>query len=202
MSEHGEVSFSDGGGRLFFGTAPRPGPEPAEAPLERAAVRLDVWNWKDPYLQPMQLVQMDDERERSHLAVALRGRDGVVQLGAPDMPDVARTRDGDSDFLLGSTDVPYRQERSWDGRYRDAYAVDVRTGGRRLLAERVRGGRGVSLSPGGDYAYWWDDGDRDWKAAPADGSAGAVSLTAGIPQAFHDELDDHPQGPPPYAAPQ
>ena len=202
VSEHGDVSFSDSGGRLFFGTAPRPEPEPAEAPLERDEVRLDVWNWKDPYLQPMQLVQLDDERERSYLAVAVRGRDGVVQLGAPDLPDMARTRDGGSDFLLGSTDVPYRQELSWDGRYRDAYAVDAATGGRRQIAGRVRGGRGVSLSPGGGYAYWWDDGDRDWKAAPVDGSGGAVSLTAGIPRAFHDELNDRPQGPSPYGGAQ
>ncbi len=202
ISEHGEVSFSDGGGRLFFGTAPRPAPEPDEAPLERDEVRLDVWNWQDPYLQPMQLVQLDDERERSYLAVALRGRDGVVQLGGPDMPDVARTRDGGSDFLLGTTDMPYRQELSWDGRYRDAYAVDAGTGERRKLAERVRGGRGVSLSPGGAYAYWWDDGDRDWKAGPVDGSAAAVSLTGGIPQAFHDELNDRPQGPSPYGGAQ
>ena len=202
ISEHGDVSFSDDGGRLFFGTAPRPAPEPDEAPLERDEVRLDVWNWQDPYLQPMQLVQLDGERERSYLAVALRGRDGVVQLGAPDMPDVARTRDGGSDFLLGTTDVPYRQELSWDGTYRDAYAVDAGTGERRKLAERVRGGRGVGLSPGGAYAYWWDDGDRDWKAAPVDGSAGAVSLTGGIPQAFHDELNDRPQGPSPYGGAQ
>ena len=202
VSEHGDVSFSDGGGRLFFGTAPRPEPEPDESRLERDEVRLDVWNWKDPYLQPMQLVQLDDERERSYLAIAVRGGDGVVQLGSPDMPDVARTRDGGSDFLLGTTDVPYRQELSWDARYRDAYAVDVRTGERRQLADRVRGGRGVSLSPGGAYAYWWDDGDRDWKAAPVDGSAGAVSLTAGIPQAFHDELNDRPQGPSPYGGAQ
>ena len=202
ISEHGEVSFSDDGGRLFFGTAPRPAPEPDEAPLERDEVRLDVWNWKDPYLQPMQLVQLDDERDRSYLAVALRGRDGVVQLGSPDMPDVARTRDGGSDHLLGTTDVPYRQELSWDGRYRDAYAVDAGTGERRKLAERVRGGRGVGLSPGGAYAYWWDDGDRDWKAAPVAGSAGSVSLTGGIPQAFHDELNDRPQGPSPYGGAQ
>ena len=66
----------------------------------------------------------------------------------------------------------------------------------------MRGGRGVSLSPGGAYAYWWDDGDRDWKAAAVDGSAGAVSLTAGIPQAFHDELNDRPQGPSPYGGAQ
>ena len=202
VSEHGQVSFSDDAGRLFFGTAPRPEPEPDEAPLERDEVRLDVWNWKDPYLQPMQLVRLDDERERSYLAVALRGDDGVVQLGAPDVPDVARTRDGGSDFLLGTTDVRYRQELSWDGTYRDAYAVDARTGERRKVAERVRGGRGVGLSPGGAYAYWWDDGDRDWKAAPIDGSAGAVSLTAGIPQAFHDELNDRPQGPSPYGGAQ
>ena len=201
VSEHGEVSFSDDGGRLFFGTAPRPEPEPAEAPLERDEVRLDVWNWKDPYLQPMQLVQLDDERERSYLAVVLPDG-GAVQLGSPDLPDTARTEDGGSDFVLGSTDVPYRRELSWDARYRDAWAVDVRTGERRRLAARVRGGRGPSLSPGGAYAYWWDDGDRDWKAAPVDGSAGAVSLTAGIPRAFHDELNDRPQGPAPYAAAQ
>ena len=114
------------------------------------------------------------------------------------MPDVARTRDGGSGFLLGTTDVPYRQELSWDGTYRDAYAVDPRTGERRKVAERVRGGRGVGLSPGGVYAYWWDDGDRDWKAAPMDGSSVAASLTADIPQAFHDELNDRPQGPSPY----
>ena len=140
VSEHGAVSFSDDGGRLFFGTAPRPEPEPDEAPLERDEVRLDVWNWQDPYLQPMQLVRLDDERERSYLAVALHGADGVVQLGAPDMADVARTRDGGSGFLLGTTDVPYRQELSWDGTYRDAYAVD---------AGPASGGRSPSASAGG-----------------------------------------------------
>ena len=54
----------------------------------------------------MQLVRLDDERDRSYLAVALGDGDGVVQLGSPDMPDVARTRDGGSDYLLGTTDVP------------------------------------------------------------------------------------------------
>ena len=202
VSEHGDVSFSDDGVRLFFGTAPRPDPEPDEPPLERDEVRLDVWNWKDPYLQPMQLVQLDDERERSYPAVVLPDGGGAVQLGSPDLPDVARTEDGGSDFVLGGTDVPYRQELSWDARYRDVYAMDVRTGERRRLAARVRGGRGAGLSPGGAYAYWWDDGDRDWKAAPVDGSTGAVSLTADIPRAFHDELNDRPQGPSPYAAAQ
>ncbi len=204
VSEHGSPSFSDDGERLFFGTAPRPEPEPDEKVLDEDRVRVDVWNWRDDYLQPMQLVRAEDEKKRSYLAVVHGGEDRVVQLGSPDIPQVERTDDGAGDFVLGTTDVPYRQELSWDGRYQDAYAIDVRTGARRQIVNGVRGGFGsaVRLSPGGEFAYWWDGQARDWKAARMDGASGVVSLTGAIPQAFYDELDDHPQTPPPYGFPQ
>jgi dipeptidyl aminopeptidase/acylaminoacyl peptidase len=201
VSEHGSISFSDDGGRLFFGTAPRPEPEPDDEVLEEDEVKVDVWNWKDPYLQPMQLVQADDERQRTYLAVAHEGQDGIVQLGSTEVPSVQRTEDGSGDFVLGTTDVPYRQEVSWDGQYQDTYAIDVRSGSRRLLATRVRGFGGGRLSPEGVYAYWWDGVDRAWKAARMDGSADVVNLTARIPFAMYNELDDHPQPPPSYGNP-
>ena len=200
VSPHGEVAFSDDGSRLFFGTAPRPEPEPEEI-LEEDEVRVDVWNWRDPYLQPMQLVRAEEERERSYLALAHAGSSAIVQLGTEEVSDVERTSAGTGAWVLGSTDVPYRQELSWDGRYADAWAIDVRTGERRAIVPRVRGFGGARLSPGGGFAYWWDESERDWKVAPMDGSAPVRSLTASISQAFHDELDDHPQGPPPYASP-
>ena len=198
ISENGSVSFSEDGDRLFFGTAPRPEPEPDEEVLDEDRVRLDIWNWRDPYLQPMQLVQANRERNRSYLAVKHEGRDAVVQLGTASIPDVLRTETGTSDYVLATSDMPHRQKVSWDGRYEDAYAVDVLTGERRMIVEGVRGFGGASLSPDGTYAYWWDETDRDWKAAPMDGSAPARSLTGSLPVAFHNELDDHPQGPPPY----
>ncbi|MDX1578197.1 MAG: hypothetical protein R3266_06920, partial [Gemmatimonadota bacterium] len=198
VSEHGSVSFSADGTRLFFGTAPRPEPEPDEEILDEDEVRLDIWNWRDDYLQPMQLVRAERERERSYLAVRHAGEDRIVQLGSLEVPDVQRTEEGSADFVLGTTDVPYRQELSWDGRYQDAWAIDVRTGERRPIVRRVRGFRGASLSPGGTRALWWDEGERDWMAAPLDGSSEPVNLTEALGVAFHDELDDHPQGPPPY----
>ena len=201
ISEHGSVSISEDGGRVFFGTAPRPEPEPDEEPLDDDRVTLDVWNWRDPYLQPMQLVQANRERNRSYLAVVHQGRDGVVQLGTASVPDVSRTETGMSDYVLATSDMPHRQKISWDGRYEDAYAVDVLTGEPRVIVEGVRGFGGASLSPDGGYAYWWDETTRDWKAAPMDGSAPARSLTGHLPVAFFNELDDHPQGPPPYGAP-
>ncbi len=201
VSEHGDVSFDKTGSRVFFGTAPRPEPEPDEKVLDEDLVRLDVWNWKDPYLQPMQLVQADQERDRTYLAVSHQGRDRMIQLASPAVPDIALTEDATEPSVLGTTDAPYRQEVSWDGRYEDAYSIDVGTGERRMIVERVRGFGGASVSPGGQYAYWWDEAGRDWKAARMDGSGEAVSLTGAIPVAFFNELDDHPQGPPPYGRP-
>ena len=201
VSENGAVSISEDGGRVFFGTAPRPEPEPDDEILDDDRVNVDIWNWRDDYLQPMQLVQANRERNRSYLAVVHEGRDGVVQLGTANVPEVERTETGMSDYVLATTDMPHRQEISWDARYEDAYAVDVVTGERRMVVERVRGFGGASLSPDGTYAYWWDEADRDWKAASMDGSAPARSLTGHLPVAFFNELDDHPQGPPPYGAP-
>ncbi len=198
VSEHGDVSFSVDGSRIFFGTAPRPAPEPEEKILDEDRVRVDVWNWRDDYLQPMQLVQAERERDRSYMAVWHEGADRLVQLATPAIPDVSRTEDGLERFVLGTTDIPYRQALSWDGRYQDAYAIDVRTGTHRRLATGVRGFGGADLSPGGTYALWWDEAARDWKSRRMDGTAGALSLTGDLPVAFHDELDDHPQGPPPY----
>ncbi|MCG8468612.1 MAG: prolyl oligopeptidase family serine peptidase [Gemmatimonadetes bacterium] len=201
VSENGSLAFSSDGARLFFGTAPRPEPESDEKVLDEDRVRLDIWNWRDAYLQPMQLVRADEERDRTYLAVAHADRPGVVQLGSEAIPNVERTDEGHGDYALGTTDVPYRQELSWDGRYQDAYAIDVRTGERRRLVERVRGFGGASLSPDGSFAYWWDEVERGWKSAPMDGSSAPLNLTANIPTAFHDELDDRPQGPGSYGSP-
>ena len=68
VSEHGDLEFSDNGERLFFGTAPRPEPESDDEIPEWEEVKLDVWNWKDPLLQPNQLVQRERELERTYTA--------------------------------------------------------------------------------------------------------------------------------------
>ena len=199
VSEHGAVRFSEGGSRLRFGTAPRPEPEPDEdeEPLEEDEVVLDVWNWKDPYLQPMQLVQAPQERNRTYAAVAPVDGGTVVQLGSPDVPAIRFAAEGDADYAVGVTDMPYRQLLSWDGRYNDVYAVDLATGARRRIAQQVKGFGGASVSPAGRYAAWWDGVQRHWMAASLDGGA-AVSASGEVPHPVWNELDDHPDLPPPY----
>ena len=138
VSEHGTPAFSENGERLFFGTAPRPEPEPEEETPEWEKVELDVWNWKDPLLQPNQLVQRDRELRRTYRALVELQDNRVVQLATVDRPTVTVADSGDGDVGLAVTNMLYRQEISWDSpRYNDVYVVDVNTGSTRKVLERI-----------------------------------------------------------------
>ncbi len=199
VSEHGDVRFSEGGALLHFGTAPRPEPEADDETLEEDRVTLDIWNWKDPYLQPMQLVQADDERKRTYAATAHLDSGTVVQLGTTDIPTVRFAAESDAAHALGVTDMPYRQLLSWDGRYNDLHAVDLASGERRPLADKVGRFARAAISPAGKYAAWWNGAERQWKVARLDGGE-PLTASADVPHAVWNELDDHPHDPPPYGS--
>ena len=196
VSEHRDPSFSESGQRLFFGTAPRPEPEPDEETPEWEAVKLDVWNWRDPLLQPMQLVQRDRELRRSYAAVVNLRSGRIVQLADEQLPDVDVSAKGDGRLAFGLSEVSYRQEVSWDSPgYNDVYVVDVESGSRTKLLERLQGR--AALSPGGKYVAWWDGTERAFFAMPTAGGS-AVNVSAGISTRLDDETHDTPMIPPPY----
>ncbi len=194
VSEHGDIGFSDDGARLFFGRAPRPLAELDEddLPPEDERVAVDVWNWKDPYLQPMQLIEADDERERSYRAVAHLDDGGrLVQLATAEVPEVDVGDDGDADVAIGVSELPYRQLVSWESPgYHDVYLVDVNTGERELILEMTQ--PRVELSPEATFAAWFDNREQVWFARNVE-SGRVASLTDGIPYAFYEELHDRPE---------
>src|SRR5690606_29962838 len=105
------LRFSDSGRRLYFGTAPRPLPEPDEdtLPPEDERVVVDIWNWKDPYLQPMQLMRAQRERNRSYTAVLHLDENRIVQLATEAVPEVDIMVEEDVDLIVGASELPYRQ---------------------------------------------------------------------------------------------
>ena len=195
VSEEGDVTFSEDGARVFFGTAPRPAPEAEEEVDEEDRVELDVWHWRDPHIMPMQLVEAEEERDRTYQAVVPAEGGGVVQLGTPEVPTVVPGSGGDADVALGTTGVPYRQLLSWDGGYSDIYLIDLADGARTLVAERVRAGR-PALSPDSRWVHWWDGFERAWFAASVETRA-VRNLSAAVPFPVHDLFDDRPEPPGP-----
>ena len=199
VSEHRAPVFSDEGGRVLFGTAPRPEPTSNDETPDWEKVELDVWNWKDPLLQPMQLVRRDDESKRTYLAVLQIDAGRIVQLADETLPTVALGGTGDVDVALGMTNMPYRQRVSWDSPgYNDVYAVDVESGRRTLVIRELQSR--ATLSPGGGFITWWDGSERAWYAASTTGGD-PVNLTASIPHRVDDELHDRPTRPGAYGSP-
>lgn len=198
ISENGSPSFSNNGQRLFFGTAPRPEPEQRDSTAaEDEKVVLDIWSWTDPYLQPMQLRQLEQERRRTYQAV-VHLRDGrVVQLATDEVPTITLADRGDADLVLGRSDLPYRQAVSWGESGADYYVVDVRTGARDRVIEYARSF--VNLSPGGRYAAWFDGDAQHWFVLDLR-TREVRNVSSAIEHPLYNELHDTPNAPGSYGS--
>ena len=193
VSDQSAPSFSKDGQRLYLGTAPPPPAPPADGAPEPRGV--DVWHWKDPLLQPMQRVRAQQERTRSYRAVVHLAEKRFVQLATADMPVV--TPGDDPLRALGTDDLPYRQEVSWDSNYGDIYLVDLKGGQRKKINEHFRTGAPMTLSPGGKFLLYFDESQNDWFSYRiADGAR--VNLTEKLGLNFWREDHDTPNLPPAY----
>ena len=182
VSEFAAPRFSKDGARLFLGTGAPPPATPDPDDKAAAPTRVDLWHYKDPLIQPMQRVRDQQERERSYRAVVhLAGR-RFVQLATPELPTVNASEDASQ--VLGTSDVPYRQEISWDQSYNDVYLLNLETGKPKKVLEHW--GNTATLSPGGRYVLHFDERAGHWLTyRVADGAR--ANLTEKIANRFQQE---------------
>jgi dipeptidyl aminopeptidase/acylaminoacyl peptidase len=188
LSEFSSVSFSDDGSRLFFGTIPSPEPVAEDRPRLETEVDVEVWHWEDDELMTVQNVRQNQERRRNYTAVLLDDR--IVQLADEALPSVNVSSGGDGRWATATTTLPYAIEASWESpNYRDAWLVEVETGERTLLAERIRAN--PSLSPDETFLTWYEPGDSTWYVRDVEGGE-VRELSAGIPHPVWNEMHDSP----------
>ncbi|MBI3401190.1 MAG: S9 family peptidase [Acidobacteria bacterium] len=193
VSENGRLEFSKADDGVFFGTAPPRAPEPPGNNDNADLIQVDIWNYKDAELQPMQKVRAEEEKKRNYRAVFHLADKRFAQLATPDMPAV---RTGDNTArLLGVSNLPYRQLVSWDGNYDDYYLVSIADGSRQKILDKEH--FGATLSPGGRYVLYFSTADDNWYAvSTSDGQK--TNLTRGLGVKFQSETDDRPEHPTPY----
>ncbi len=189
--------------------APAPGAgaggQVAPAKQDDETPSLILWHWKDPRLQSAQQVQETADRSFSFLAAWHLAAPKVVQL----TDDNLRTLTvgfGDK-WALGVDQTPYERQASVDGRQlRDLYAIDVTTGARTVIAKALQnpggggfgGGASTVLSPDGQRAVWYDDGQ--WSVYDFTTRV-SRKLTDGVAANFWDDEDDHNVVKPPVSPP-
>ena len=190
--------FNESNRYLFFYTAPKPADVNEEEDKHKdPTAKLDVWHWQDPLLQPQQLVQLRQERERSYLASFDLRTKKIRQLATKEMPTVILDPERKSDLTIGISDEKYKKTISWDmPGFRDVYLVDLRNGDSELVLEKVR--NAPSLSPSGKYLIWWDTESRNWFTLSVKNPSLKVNASEAIEHPLFNELHDTPSDPRSY----
>ena len=193
IGDKGALSFSKDGSRVYFGVAvPVPEKKADDAATDDKAV-VDLWSYTDDYIQPIQKVRAERDRNRTFTAECIISEKRVVQLGDETMAEV--TPSENPRVLLGSDDRTYRKTFDYDEHFADAYVIDGATGARRLVAQKHRGT--AAWSPDGKYLLIFNG--KDWTTVSAEDGRTA-NLTVGLPVKFYNEEDDHPSTPPAYGS--
>ncbi len=189
VSDRAHLSFAQDGSRLFFGVAPPPEPEKdQEAESADEKVVVDLWHWKDDYIQPMQKVRAEADRNRSYRAVWHIKEQKLVQLADDALQNVTPSLNGL--WAIGSDDRAYRIFKGQNTGVSDYYLVNTLDGARKQAVKTAP--FGVSLSPGGKYALYFDG--KDWNSVSIpDGRI--TNLTGKLGVNFQQEDHDTPNTP-------
>ncbi len=196
-----QLRWTDRGERLFFGTKPvaeqivtkpKRGEWTVENFTDPEFIRddrgLDVWHGEDPLIKPHEIKTAAARRSRTFLSVWHRDTGLVVSLADSTLSSVSIPEN--ARFAVGTSNVAYQREITWFGNQSDVYVVDLRTGARRMIAERHQGG--AQLSPGGNWIVMFRDGH--WHAVEtATGVSRNLTEELGVP--FIDEDHDSPSAP-------
>jgi len=193
VSENGTVSFSKSGNRLFFGAVPLPKPKDTSL-VDIDLVKLDIWNYKDDYLQTQQLLRLPSDFKKSFLAVYDFRAQKIRQLANEGLPTIIPTNVGDGDIFVATTDTGRRVETQWLGNAkRDIYALNVYTG-RTTLIKKNHDGE-IYPSSTGKFILLYDTHFKNYFSW--DGK-GLKNITSKIKVPLYNEENDVPDDPGPY----
>src|ERR1044072_8928455 len=138
ISEKANLSFSLDGSHLFLGSAPPPEPEknPDEEIPADQKVLVDLWSWKDDYVQPIQKVRAEQDRNRSYRAVYDLQSKKFVQLGDESMESISPSNDGS--YAIGSDNRKYRVLSDYDPGLTDYYLINTADRSRKPVLTKQR----------------------------------------------------------------
>ena len=180
---------------MLFGTAPILIPKDTTIP-EIDRVNVDVWNYKDDYLQPQQLKNKDNEEKRSFTAIYDWQNKSVVQLGNHSTNPVYVTQEGDGEHFYATSDSGMRQASQWQGyTVKKVYHVNPSTGRATEIRSNFKGN--VYPSYEGKYLLMYDEREKQYTVYnPATKTTTVVS--AKIPFPLYEEDNDMPDDPNSY----
>jgi dipeptidyl aminopeptidase/acylaminoacyl peptidase len=196
FNEYASPRFSKDGSRILIGAAPRKEPKDTTI-VDFEMAELDIWHWKDPIIQPQQLAEKRRrERETFTGIIYTDNLNNFIPLADELRPYASVSDEGNGRYVLLTSNLPYLIESQWDlsPKY-DVWVMDLTDNSLHEVAKALNGY--TTLSPKGNYIYWWDEENRNWFAYN-NSNKSLVNMTKDIPVNFWDEENDVPRPPRSY----
>lgn len=151
---------------------------------EPAAVA--IWNSRDAEVMPRQRLNAKNDRQKNMLA-AWHLQDGrLVQLGKDLDEAVVPLKNQNTAYAANWS--AYAMERSIGRPAADIYLVDLASGNRTKIQERLNDDYYLEASPGGHYLLYFHD-DNYWTVNTA--TKAVVNITKNVPTAFVNREADY-----------
>jgi hypothetical protein len=144
VSEFTAPRWSKDGARLMVGLKEQEAEKPASTDPQ---ANVDVWHWKDPQPQSVQIVQLPQARRATKSAILDVAAGSLRQIADNAMRTVTVT--DDLRWAIGRDDTPYEAQVQWGTSRADFYRVDLTTGDRALIEPGLS--RTMGLSPDGRW---------------------------------------------------
>lgn len=162
LSDAYKPVFDKSGQVVFFGVMRTPVVPPKDTltPPDEL-VKLDIWSWNDPLINPMQQKRLDADKKYSYRMAFLLDANKYVPLANDAVPEVQINLDRLTPWLVGYNNKPYQIQRTWEseGKY-DVWLLNVFDGKKRRIATALPAI--PSISPNGEYAFWFDAPQKNW----------------------------------------
>ncbi|WP_343671868.1 prolyl oligopeptidase family serine peptidase [Chitinophaga sp.] len=192
VSQYGKVWFSKNGERLFFGSAPVPAAKDTNI-VDFEVAKVDIWNYLDDYLQPMQLKNLEKDQQKNFLAAYFPNNKKVLQLADKDVDNVTVADEGNSDYAIAYTDKDQRIAVQWTGgTLKTSYLLRITDASRKLIIKDLDSAS--YISPDGKYVIWYDLNQKHYFTYET-ATGTTRNITANIPVQVYDEEDDQPETP-------
>ncbi len=174
--------------------APAAPPAAADATPDDEKPDVVIWNYQDPRLQSEQQVQEQADKNFSFLSIYRVDDKKFIRLADESVRSVSAAPKGK--YAIGSDIRAYELEGNLDGRdYQDVYAINMRTGERKLALKKARWVNQPSTD--GTRFLYYEDGNYFVYDMDTNQSA---NITKTVPTSFVNVDDDHNVVKPPQPA--
>ena len=185
-------SWSDDGRTLFVGIQERrPAPlecgdddteeaaQTGECLAKEEAAGVEIWHTLDRDPVPQQRVRERQLRRANYLSAWNVESGDFVQLG-DDLTERTTMIDGGR-HVIGGDETPYDEHAMFRQQFSDLYVIDVKTGAKSKIVDRIYGG--ATPSPDGRYIIWFSG--EHWYAHDLDGGE-TTNITERVGTVFVD----------------